>query len=231
MTETIELWKRYRVKLRVLSRLYGGLPKNPELIQGFLKGKGIPEDDEGKKLAAKIKEEVGTPQDELEAAEERMWTTFKIDETGLYIETRQIKAMLKEAVGESEMYKVKGLSGLKSRMGGAVFPKGEGGLDRTRLYLYRDEQCQKPIDLPDGYEDTVGHVSGPQGRRSILKRKDYVESPWISFYLKVANKRVSRTVLENLFELGEEIGLGADRSQEHGKFQMITFAEILDEDK
>lgn len=229
MTEEMKLWKIYEVELRVLRRLYGGLPKNPDIIQGFLKGKGVPEDDESKRLAEKIKKEVGTTEEELEEAEERMWTTFKRDERGLFIETRQIKAMLKEAVGETEMYKQPGLMGLKSRVGGSVFPKGQGGEDLTRLYLYRGSEMDKIVHKPDGFEETVGHVRGPQGPRSILKRKDYVTAPWIMFELKVANKRVKKKVLDDLFEVGEEIGLGADRSQEHGKFKLVKFEEIKDE--
>lgn len=218
-TEEKKLWEEYEVELRVLDKLYGGLPKNPELIEGFLKGKGVPEE-AAKEMAPKIAAEIAA---ENQETEERMWTTFKRDEKGIYIETRQIKALLKEAVGETEMWKQQGLAGLKSRVGGAVFPKGEGGADLTRLYLYRDG---KAVKEPDGFDETVGHVSGPQGKRAILKRKDFVLTPTVRFTLRVANPRVKKDILAALFEVGEEIGLGADRSQEHGKFKMLKFEKV-----
>lgn len=221
-----ELWKYYKVSLHILDRIFGGLPKNPELIEGFLKGKGVSEEI-AKEIAPRIAEEVGA---EVEA-EEKMWTTFKRDEHGIYIETRQIKAMLKEAVGETEMWKVKGLTGLKSRVGGAVFPKGEGGTDMTRIYFYRvGNNGPEKVKEPDGFEETVGHISGPQGKRSILKRKDYVEEVQIHFDLKVGNKRITDKVLLSLFEFGQELGLGADRSMEHGKFQVLKFEPMTDEE-
>lgn len=218
MTEK-QIWSNYVVRLEVLDRIYGGLPKNPELIEGFLKGKGVP-DEAAKEMAPKIAAEIAAENVETE---ERMWTTFKRDAVGLYIETRQIKALLKEAVGETEMWKQQGLAGLKSRVGGAVFPKGQGGADQTRLYLFRNGTAVKD---PDGFDETVGHVSGPQGKRSILKRKDYVLKPTIEFTLRVANPRVKGEILRTLFEVGEELGLGADRSQEHGKFKVLEFAEV-----
>lgn len=209
-----ELWKLYDVELSILDRIYGGLPKDPSLIEGFLKGKGV-----DPQSASEMKERLV---DEIDVDEEAegMWTGFKRDETGPYIETRQIKAMLKEAVGESELWK--DIRGLKSRVGGAVFPKGQGGPDLSRLYLYRDNG---PVTEPDGFDETVGHVSGPQGKRAILKRKDYVLAPTVRFTLKVGGKTVKKSTLEYLFGFAEELGLGADRSMEHGKFKVTKFEE------
>ena len=234
MSEDKELWKVYTVKLQVLDKLYGGLPKDPNLIEGFLKGKGLsPAEAEAraKVIAPEIDQSI--PEDEGQKAE-GMWAGFKKDDKGLYIETRQIKAMLKESCGESEMWKDK-RKGFMSRLAGTVFPKGEGGVDLSRIYLYRDGKALTrpdgfeepicdvgtPISQPDGFEETVGHIKGPQGPRSILKRADYVISPVIHFDLKVGGKAVSEKDLKYLFEFGQEVGLGAGRSQEKGKFQML----------
>jgi hypothetical protein len=211
-----ELWREYNCELEILDRIYGGLPKSPEILEGFVKGKNLPPD-----MLERLKEEMGTDK-AIEEDIEGSWTGFKSDDTGIYIETRQIKAMLKEAVGESELWK--DIRGLKSRVAGAVFPKGQGGTDLSHIYLNRDNG---PITEPDGWEETVGHVTGPQGRRSILKRKDYVEKPTIKFTMKVGGKTVKKSVLEYLLGFGEELGLGADRSMEHGKFKVTKFEQIV----
>jgi len=214
-----DMWTEYSVSLKILNRIYGGIPKNPELIEGFLKGKGVPAMAVAE-LAPKIAASIDPEEAEAARTAEAMWTGFKSDDRGIYIETRQIKAMLKEASGESEMWR--DIRGLKSRLGGAVFPKAEGGSDFSRIYLYRDG---KPLGKPDAFEDTVGHVSGPAGPRSILKRKDYAENVVMSFKLKVGSRTVTEEVLRNLFEFGSELGLGADRSQENGKFEVMEFAK------
>ena len=214
------LWKNYAVSLRVLNKIYGGIPKNPELIEGFLRGKGVPPT-VALEMAPKIAADMDPAGAEAARTAEAMWTGFKSDDKGIFIETRQIKAMLKEAAGESEMWK--DIRGLKSRLGGAMFPKGEGGPDSARIYLYSDG---KPLTQPDGFEDTVGHVTGPMGPRSILKRKDYAEGVEIKFTLKVGGKTVTEPVLRDLFEFASELGIGADRSQENGKFAVVEFKPL-----
>lgn len=216
------IWTKYEVEIKSRDKIFGGIPKATELLEGWLKGQGLTPP-EAKQVATKTKDEVHEPIEPEDISEdiEKSWTTFKSDDTGLYIETRQIKAMLKEACGASKIWTKH--KGLKSRIGDALFPKGGGGPDRTRIYLKREGEV---ITEPDGHEETVGHVSGPRGKMSILKRKDYVEQTTIGFELWIGNSILTHKVLSFLFEFGQELGLGADRSMEHGKFDTIKLDKI-----
>lgn len=210
-----DMWEYYEVELRVLDRLYGGMPKDPNLIDGFLAGKGLPPM-VAKPIAKKAKKEIdkSLPDDKPDGENiERSWTCFKKDKKGLYIETRQVKAMLKEACSASELWKQ--VSGLRSRIGDTLFPKGEG-VDGTKIYLLTADGSV--YREPSGFEQNPARVKGPQGERSIIKIKDYVDAPVVRFDLKVGGSKVNKKILDYLFEYGTEIGLGADRTCERGKF-------------
>ncbi len=66
--------------------------------------------------------------------------------------------------------------------------------------------------------ERVIHVSVPTGKRSALKKSDYVVKPKITFKLWVSAKDITFNDLNKLFEAGGEIGLGADRTLGYGKF-------------
>lgn len=225
--EKESIWTYYEVVLEFLNKVYGGLPKDPKLIAGFLKGRGVSESD-AKDLGGKILKEMNPEAMEKLDIEkvEAMWTGFKQDEVGPYIETRQIKAMLKEACGESEMWRE--VRGLKSRLGGALFPKGDGGPDLTRIYFVTYDKEGEPSTVKEvgGYDESVGHVKTMQGPRSILKRKDYIYQPRILFTLKVGGRTIKEKHLRDLFEFSSEGGLGADRSTEAGKFKVIKLEQV-----
>lgn len=214
-------WREYECELEILDKIYGGIPKSSEMLEGFIKGKKLPED-----MKEKLEEEMGLDKS-IEEDVDAFWTGFKQDDTGLYIETRQVKAMLKEAIGEAGLTDPghpMAFRGIKSRVAGAVFPKGQGGSDSSRLYLYTNGG---PATEPDGHDESIGHIFiMGKGKVGILKRKDYVLSPTIKFTLKVGNPKIKEKMLVYLLEFAQELGLGADRSMEHGKFKVTKFKAI-----
>lgn len=215
-------WKEYECEIKILDKIYGGIPKSKEMLEGFIKGKKLPAD-----MQEKLEEEMGLDKS-IEEGVDSSWTGFKRDEEDrLFVETRQIKAMLKEAIGEAGMTdKAHPLSfpGIKSRVAGAVFPKGQGGDDKSRLYLYTNGS---PATEPDGFDESIGHIFiMGKGKTGILKRKDYVLSPTIRFTLKVGNPKIKEELLVYLLEFAQELGLGADRSMEHGKFKVTKFKMV-----
>ena len=218
--EGVPAWRYYKVRLRILNRLYGGLPGNPDLIAGFLQGKGKSPEDIAK-LAPQIAAEL--PKQSEDRSEEGILTVFKRDaENTPFIETRQIKAMMKESVSASQMWRRATLFGLRSRIGDNIFPKGEGGDDLTQIYLYREG---KKLTQPDGKQPSVGHVRTAMGEKSILKVSEYVEKAEIQFDLKVMGDMVTPVVLTEILAYGEELGLGANRSTEAGKFKVLEIKE------
>jgi hypothetical protein len=209
------MWKRYNVTMKIRDRLYGGIPKDPAQLSGFLIGKGVASElveQRAALVATQIDSKV--PEDAPEGEElKKAWTCFKKDEMGLYVETRQVKALLRECSSASEL--IKKVYGVKSRIGDQIFPVGEGGADKIKIYLYKDGKIVKE---PDGYEQNPARIRGAKGEQSIIKIKDYVESPTISFTLKVGGNTITEDMLRYMFEYGTEIGFGADRACEKGKY-------------
>jgi len=205
------VFRKYRVEIRFRERILGGIPKAKELIVPWLKGRGVPAK-AVEELAEEVEAEVeALPREDLETA---VWTTFKRDGDGVYIEERQIKALLKEAAF------VLGLT-RKARFRDSVahglFVKPE------RIHLTRGGEQVKE---PDGYIESAIHVMTARGPRSALKRCDYVEKVDAGFEVWVAAPAITKEDLKQLFTLGQEIGLGASRSQGYGKFTVRRFEPV-----
>jgi len=79
---------------------------------------------------------------------------------------------------------------------------------------------------PDGCIESAIHVMTPRGPRSALKRCDYVQQATASFEIWVAGATVTTKDLKELLMLGQEVGLGASRSQGYGKFTLEEFKPI-----
>jgi len=65
-----------------------------------------------------------------------------------------------------------------------------------------------------------------RGPRSALKRCDYVKQATANFEIWVAAPAIAKGDLEKMLKLGQEIGLGASRSQGYGKFTLEKFRPI-----
>lgn len=66
-----------------------------------------------------------------------------------------------------------------------------------------------------------------QGPRSSLKLFDYIDQPTITFRLRVLNDGVFKEeMLKVILEYCQENGLGADRSQGFGQFDIVSFSKM-----
>lgn len=197
------MYLKFDVALQFRDRLYGGLPRQAKMVDQYIEAKF---GEENLDLAEKIKAEV-----DLVEETERVWTGFRTDEKGLYICDYQVKAMLKQCGSLLGIYTQK--RGTKNIVKEALFIKP------SRLYLDREE--------PDGTEDIAGHVMTMQGKRSILKRCDYALQPLISFQIWLLDvNKVTGDDLKSILELGQEVGLGSNRSFEAGKFDVTKFEAV-----
>jgi hypothetical protein len=133
---------------------------------------------------------------------------FKVDPgRGLYLESRQVKAGIREVInilyGGTRIGPTR--KGARSYVAERVFVTPE------RLFLGSDE--------PDGLELMVGHLSGAQGQRSVLSYHEYVQAPAaLDFTVMMAEDSVPEEWWARLWTLFEQNGLGAARSQGHGTF-------------
>lgn len=166
-----------------------------------------------------MKDEGDVPFDE----EESNWTTFKRDDDGVYVEARQIEALLKETMDTLDINKGKGSVARKQTMQHGLFVKPK------KIHLMRDGES---IEEPDGYEERPIHVMGFRGPRTALTREDYVENAEIEFEVWVVipnnreNPHIRKGHLEDMLELGQENGLGASRTQGYGKYDLDLFEEL-----
>jgi len=194
------MWRHYEVTLQFRDKIVGGIPKSKEMIEGWLQSRNMGD------LVDQTIKEMG---DQLDEIIDTMWTGFKADERGLYIETRQIKAMFKEAANIIR-HAIKFQGFMRARIAEKVF------IYPDRVYL--------GVTEPTGWEEKPIHVMTRQGPRDALKRYDYVERPMITFNLKVLDDDTFNDEhLEAILEYAQEGGLGADRAQGMGKFDVVEF--------
>ena len=216
-----EMYDRFIVEIRLEDKLLGGTPRTAEMVKGWLQARG---------MADKVDETL--TEVELVETRERVWSGFKVDEVrGHYIETRQVKAMIKECA------KLLGITlsrrGSKQILQHAllVFPHElydpERRFDFDRIYI------RKPSDEEIDNIERCGHVNGPAGPRSILKCNDFVEGVTLSFQVHVLKKqgdgaqtKFREKELKLSLTLAQNNGLGASRSQGYGRFTVTKFDKI-----
>ena len=99
--------------------------------------------------------------------------------------------------------------------------------DPMRIYLDAVE--------PDGYEERPIHVQTAQGPRTAIKRVDYVQDKTMAFQIWVLKtapaetRHIGETEIVAMLRFSQENGLGGDRSQGGGKFDVIEFAKIAED--
>jgi hypothetical protein len=241
-TQASDMFTTYAARIRFRDRLMGGVPKNPKIIEGWLRSKaGIEQEEEIRRALLRTLLEVGaevTPDmtfEELEKASEglaaqRQTNGFKIGEQGLYLESRTVKAMLKESVNilyphgsgkwgvrktvdrKTGEEKDTGGKGAKSFVAERVF------VNPDRLWLGRTE--------PDGVEMFIGHVMGPKGPQSTLTYHEYVEGAVIDLEIMVLRDEVRAEYWPEIWVHAQENGLGALRSQGFGRFDIERWEKI-----
>jgi len=164
------------------------------------------------------------------------WTGFKFVDGSLVLEERQVKAILKEYGTTLDYFRL--IQGFRQLVQHGVF------VEPAFIALMRDGQ---PVREPDGFQDRVVHVMTAQGPRSAIKRVDYLRAPLhLEFDVLVAepNKAVHWTqsrsqskkketgqalptnwdeAWSQMWRLAQELGLGANRSQGIGKFNVTRF--------
>jgi hypothetical protein len=215
---------KWRVTLQFAARVIGGIPavgldggddRERNILSIWLKQR-LPEATEDE-LAAEVEK---TFAEAYRDAEEQSSTTFKADSEGLYIEGRQVKAMLKEAgqrLGFGRAVKGERPS-LKQDLHEALH------VDEDAIHLTRDGE---PVRQPDGYDVRPIHVVGPAGPRTSIKRCAYVDGASVTFTVRVLNNvALSEEHLVDILAFAQDLGLGADRSQGNGKFAVTGFERV-----
>lgn len=219
--DSTALYDHYRVKIQIRERIYGGVPRDKEVIAAWVKARTGFDDEQTKLQIAEAEALTEAAVGELiEETAEKMWTGFPVEPgKGLFIFTRQVKAMLRESMTMLGITKKK--IGSKQILQHGIEVKGFE--HDSRLYL--------GVSEASGTEEGPIHVMTAKGPRTALKRQDYVETPTLSFQLWVlttaaAEKRhIGQDEVVQMLTFAQENGLGASRSQGHGKFNVIEFEQ------
>lgn len=204
------MWKRYEVELHFATPFASSTPKNPLDIDAMLKARMPSKPPENPtplpELAEQVKEEV-----RAEEEVERGYATFKQDDNGLYYEARCVRAHIKDCA--YQLQDLLGIKALKAKVANKVY------VGPAKIYLDKNE--------PDGNETRIVHAMTMKGPRSSLKTIDFVDKPTLEFRLKVLEDGViDRDILEAIFEYGGEHGMGQERSQDWGKYELVKLEEV-----
>lgn len=236
-----DIYTYRKVTVQFTSRIYGGIPLRPDVIEAWIrKGTGIGQKEE---LAAVMRRTLietdpeladardadGKPlsaYDLMKLASEKMAASqssvgFKRDQDGLYIESRQIKAGLREATNILYAGERWGATkkGPKSWLAERVFV----GPEKIHLTVPTLDGDYRPAQEPTNLDLFVGHVTGPQGPRSTLTYYQYVEQPRISFVVATVQDSVIIKEWPHLWSHLENLGFGALRSQDQGRFEVTEW--------
>lgn len=226
-----EVFTRYGVTLQFRSRVLGGIPKDPKLIEGWLRSKaGIDDAEEVRQAMLRTLIELGaevTPDMTFEQLEEasnhlaavKQTQGFKLDGGGLFVEDRQVKAMLRESVNILYAGERWGTTkkGPKNFFNERVF------VDPERIHFTRDGQ---PVKEPDGVELMIVHIEDARGRRSSLAYHEYLERVEMSFDVIVLQNLIEAHRWPELWIHAEENGFGASRSQSFGRFDVTRWERL-----
>jgi len=203
------MWTKYEVELKFSTPFASSTPKNPKDISAMLEARMPAKPPEDAIPLPELAEQVA---EEVEATPEveRGYATFKRDENGLYYEARCVRAHIKDCA--NQLQGLLGIKALKSKVANRVY------VEPARIYLEKTE--------PDGNETRIIHAMTMKGPRSSLKTIDYVDKPVLKFSLKVLDDDViDRDILKAIFEYGSEHGMGQERSQDWGKYELVKLEE------
>ena len=208
----------YRVVIKIIGQIEGGVPKDPSVMKTWLETKGISSADVYRDTLNAMGESANVEVLQ-EAAIQKSWCGFKQGPKGLYIEARQIKAALKEAA--NVLKDLLGIRNARSRLAERVWVRGTEPGSPEAVWL--------GVEKPDDFKDSVVHAMTRMGPVNSFKRTDFVTAPQIEFDVEVLNdKMFTLDVLKDILNYMGRNGLGANRSQGAGKFKLVSITKVAD---
>lgn len=194
----------------------GGIPTDERVAENWLKTKLADKDDLIREAVAKTMAERGITADE--AAKEvdslKHLNGFKRDDRGLYIEGRQLKAALKEAVSVAVASKKLAQRnwGETKKFVTTYFPEHVFVLE-DRLHLGTSEAT--------GISQRFVHTHRGTG----IQYEEYVEDAKISFTV-VSDHEFTKEQWAMIWLTGEQQGIGASRSQGFGRYEVTRWDRV-----
>jgi hypothetical protein len=230
------VFTKYRVGIQFTELVMGGIPQNPDIIESWLfrilEGDAAEIEMMLRKTLNDLEIEVpanATKEEVMQAAKgvaaTRNGNTFRRKRPdGLCIAAYQVKAMLKESTAILYAYNAKDKDGKHIGRWGPTF-KSAMAFFAERVFV-DDYLLPMGRQEPDGVHMQVGHVSGPQGKRSTLTYVDYCAQPTLSFTMSSSEDMITAAQWERILIQSQRTGLGAMRSLGHGQFKVTEFDKV-----
>lgn len=217
---------KFEVQLR-LSTIAGGTPSDQRVAEGWIKTKlGLDKDEEIQRMVAETMVERGITQEEAaeEVSRNKNLNGFKRDASGLYIEGRQIKSMLKEDIS----------------IAAAVDKLPIRGWGKTSKWIYGF--FAEHVFIPE----TTVHLKTPSGNyvtepSEVIQRfvKTKLGQTGIQYEEVCYDVVIDFTVVTDyefkdrdwamIWTTGEQNGLGASRSQGYGRYEVTRWEQVRPE--
>lgn len=204
-----------------IGMIAGGTPTDPNVAAGWLKTKlGVDSDDLIREMVAEVMVERGVTADEAVKVVDtkKHLNGFKRDEHGLYIEGRQLKAGIKEAVNVA--YAAGNLLNSKGKNSWGLTAKGIHNYVAEHIFVVEDRLhlgvteasriVQRFVHTFRGsgiqYEEVVDEAVVDF---TVISDHDFAEKEWAAIWLS-----------------GQQQGIGASRSQGYGRYEVTRWDPI-----
>ena len=212
-------WREIRVTIRVRDRLLGGKPRELDAAKAMLAARGledqieaIPEEPTARAAVAARVEQEGVCEFHRRPGKDGMW-----------LPTNNIKAGLKEnwsVLGFRAEHR-----GTRKAIHEGVFVYSDVPADADpieRDYIFLGEN-------PDGVLTAPSHSEIRGETFTSIKRNEFLNRPTITFIVRIASEladKIPDDAFAKMMLHYAEHGLGASRSQGHGKFDIVSIEDI-----
>lgn len=230
----LQLYKVYDVRLKLVSPLHGGIPQASSVVDSWVAARvkqGLLGAEEAERIKTEYKEENPDLETAKETEEQKRLCSFRSDKKGIYVEGRQVKAMMKEAAKTIGKTSDKEHRGSKQTMQTGVLVTTDDAEDfhgSDRLRFWRDGAL---VTEPEGMHEAPVHAMTPQGPRTSIKLNDYVDAGaeirfkiWVLSCHGVGKRAITNTYLAEVLANSQMGGLGANRSQTKGRFEVTALS-------
>lgn len=222
----------YRVELRCIDKLVGGIPSSPSVIKNWLKSRMELGDRDLQELVDKtLNERFTNRQPTADELAEALLTSeaapsvngFKRHpDTGeLVFEGRCMKAALKEFMNSA----YPGTEWPGKTQVAKGFRKGLMSAGAERVFV-GEIYIGLGVKEPTAVEERIKHVMTAQGPRSSINRVEYIQEPDLAFTLLVRDDFLPQEAWKRIWQTGERIGVGADRGRSDGRFELTRWERI-----
>ena len=198
-----------------VAEIYGGVPSDPKVAEHWIRTKVEAADDLIREAVAETMAARNITADEAAAAvnELRHLNGFKTDAQGLYIGGFQLKAALKEAVNVCM-----NVGALPEKWGKTR--KGMTGWFPEHVFVMED-RLYLGVTEPTRVEQRFVHT----WRGNSIQYEEVVEDAQIDFTIE-SDYEITETQWATIWTHGEQQGIGAVRSQGHGRYEVTRWEKL-----